>query len=98
MKKIFCLCLLSLMASAESPVEQKLPVEGLAGVIEQFQMEQQAIQNQMQNTQPTEYKKVYENPAKEKQLDECANQIVAGKSGEKANLNFCLDYLDSNKQ
>ena len=62
---------------------------------QQIQMQKEA-QMQMQ-MRIVEYKKIYETTHKEKQLDQCANQLVAEDSGKKANLKFCLNYLNPNQ-
>lgn len=89
MKKIFCLTLLSVAAFGIDVTIRDDPIQYFEQRIQQQEM-------QMQQKIAT-YQKIYENSTKEKQLDECADELYAAKLGEKCNPTPCLDYMNPRK-
>lgn len=112
MKRIFCLTLLSVAAFADpysyiqqqnqrvqqQMFQQQLLLQQRNMQDEQMQMEKQAQAEAQHQMRIAAYQKAYENnPAKEKQLDECVNQLLIRDSGKKWNPTPCLDYTNPNK-
>lgn len=106
MKKIFCLTLLSVAAFADPYSWQQDEIQqGLLNIETEIRRQNMETEIRRLQTQAeaqhqmriATYQKIYENSTKEKQLDECADELYAAKLGEKWNPTPCLDYMNPRK-